>query len=62
MPSDNVFTHGFVCKTLVVFFKPQIYMAISRTLFRSHTSDNIPLARPGDDSFQVFKIAVKDQN
>ena len=31
-------------------------------LFPWHTSDNVPFACQGVDSFQVFKITVKDQN
>ena len=33
-----------------------------RTLFVCHISTDVPLVCHGIDSFQVFKITVKDQN
>jgi len=43
-------------------FKTQISSAISTwTLFPSNTSDNVPLMRHSVNSFQVFKIRVKDK-
>jgi len=37
-------------------------VVLRRTLFQRDTSENVPLAPRGVDSFHVLKIAIKDQN
>jgi len=35
---------------------------LPKRLYQKHTSDKVPLARRGLDSFHAFNITVKDQH